>query len=198
MARRVRHGLDYFPLDTSWDLRMRLLKVQYGLEGLGVAVQLLQMIYREGYCLTWNAETIRLFCAENAISEPRLAEILDFCLDHGLFDRRIFEQHQMLTSAAIQRQWIRICTDAKRKNISINPAINLCNDDEQSSEETTENSGNFPGTSRNAGGNIRVNPTERKEKEIKEKNMHIEEKQPDIGAFIKELVNKKRELDKLL
>jgi len=49
MARRMRHGLDYFPLDTSWDLSMRLLKAKYGLEGLGTVIQLMQMIYREGY-----------------------------------------------------------------------------------------------------------------------------------------------------
>lgn len=126
MARRIRHGLDYFPLDTSWDLSMRLLKEYFGLEGIGVTVQLLQMIYKEGYFILWNTETKQLFCSENHIEEARLTTILDFCLNHGIFHRDLFDTCSVLTSGPIQRQWVRICTDAKRKNILIDPALNLC------------------------------------------------------------------------
>ena len=103
MARHLRHGLNYFPLDTSWDLSMRLLKAEFGLEGLGVAIQLLQMIYNEGYSIQWSSEIRRLFCEENRIERTKLDAILEFCIDHGLFDRGLYEQYSVLTSWAIQR-----------------------------------------------------------------------------------------------
>jgi len=29
MARPIKIGLDYFPMDTTWDIKMRLLKARY-------------------------------------------------------------------------------------------------------------------------------------------------------------------------
>ncbi|MGB9686946.1 MAG: DUF4373 domain-containing protein [Rectinema subterraneum] len=190
MARRLRHGLDYFPLDTSWDLSMRLLKAQFGLEGLGAAIQLLQMIYREGYYIEWNSETRQLFCEENRIEETKLDVILKFCIEHGLFNRELYDQHAVLTSRAIQRQWLRICTNARRRNAIISEQLNLCKEtsDEfdvqksgnirKESGNMTQNSGNireFSGNNREnsrnitqKNGNIRNLGTEIKEKKIKE------------------------------
>ena len=218
MARRIRHGLDYFPLDTSWDLSMRLLKVQFGLEGLGAAIQLLQMIYREGYYLDWTSETEKLFCLENEIDVKKLNAILEFCLGHGLFDRGLYDQYSVLTSWAIQRQWLRICIDAKRKNAAIDPRLNLCpeiNDesDAQASGKTSENSGNpreFSGKLRENSGNIRENSRnirefsgnhrelsgERKENKIKEKEK--KENKSTLAEFCQQPVENSREVQALI
>lgn len=218
MARRIRHGLDYFPLDTSWDLSMRLLKVQFGLEGLGAAIQLLQMIYREGYYLDWTSETEKLFCLENEIDVKKLNAILEFCLGHGLFDRGLYDQYSVLTSWAIQRQWLRICIDAKRKNAAIDPHLNLCpeiNDESeaQASGKTSENSGNpreFSGKLRensgklreNSGnprensGNIRELSGERKEKKIKEKEK--KEKKSTLAEFCQQPAQSDKEIPMLI
>lgn len=218
MARRIRHGLDYFPLDTSWDLSMRLLKVQFGLEGLGAAIQLLQMIYREGYYLDWTSETEKLFCLENEIDVKKLNAILEFCLGHGLFDRGLYDQYSVLTSWAIQRQWLRICIDAKRKNAAIDPRLNLCpeiNDesDAQASGKTSENSGNpreFSGKLRENSGNIRENSGnhrefsgnhrelsgERKEKKIKEKEK--KEKKSTLAEFCQQPAQSDKEIPMLI
>jgi hypothetical protein len=197
MARRIRHGLDYFPLDTSWDLSMRLLKVQFGLEGLGAAIQLLQMIYREGYYLDWTSETEKLFCLENEIDVKKLNAILEFCLGHGLFDRRLYDQYSVLTSWAIQRQWLRICIDAKRKNAAIDPHLNLCpeiNDESeaQASGKTSENSGN----PREFSGNHRELSGERKEKKIKEKEK--KEKKSTLAEFCQQPAQSDKEIPMLI
>lgn len=201
MARRIRHGLDYFPLDTSWDLSMRLLKEYYGLEGIGVVVQLFQMIYKEGYFILWNAETKQLFCSENRIEEPRLNSILEFCLSHSLFDQGLFDTNSVLTSSSIQRQWVRICTDAKRKSIIIEPALNLCTE----YEETQRNSMESPGKLREYSGNTRELSEERKEENIKKEKSGKEENATqlppgshDTQDLIDELAKVKRpELDAL-
>ena len=155
MSRRIRLGLDYFPLDTSWDLNIRLLKVQFGLEGLGAIIQLQQMIFKEGYALAWLEETKHLFCFENGIEQSRLDVILEFCLEHELFDRDLLERRSILSSKEIQRQWIKISIDAKRKIFTIDPDLSLCPEDEtqpgyshergkarEESENTPESSGN--------------------------------------------------------
>ena len=204
MARRMRHGLDYFPLDTSWDLSMRLLKAKYGLEGLGTVIQLMQMIYREGYYIEWSSETRQLFCAENQIDEPKLNAILEFCLGHGLFNQDLFKQYSVLTSQAIQRQWIKICLYAKHKNLGIDARLNLCPENSdaydgqkreyldgnrgknaQKSESLRDNFGDFPdngGDFPDNCGKFPKNPrnmqeigTEIKEKENKEKKSTLAE-----------------------
>ncbi len=170
MARRIRHGLDYFPLDTSWDMNMRILKSEYGIEGIGVVILLFQMIYHEGYYINWNSEAKKLFCSENCIEEAKLDTILEFCIDHGLFDRGLYEQYSVLTSWAIQRQWLRICIDAKRKEAIIAPHLNLC-PDAQASGITPENSRK----NRENSGKPRELSEERKEKEKKENKSALAE-----------------------
>jgi hypothetical protein len=211
MARRIRHGLDYFPLDTSWDLSMRLLKAQYGLEGLGAIIQLMQMIYREGYYIEWSSETKQLFCAENHIDEAKLNAILEFCIGHGLFDRGLYEQYSVLTSWAIQRQWLRICIDAKRKEATIAPQLNLCPEmnkkfDAQASGITPENSGNprefsrklreNSGNPREFSGNHRELSGERKEKKIKEKEK--KEKKSTQAEFCQQPTQSAKEIPMLI
>lgn len=218
MARRLRHGLDYFPLDTSWDLSMRLLKAQFGLEGLGAAIQLLQMIYREGYYIEWNSETRQLFCEENRIEETKLDVILKFCIDHGLFSRELYDQHAVLTSRAIQRQWLRICTNARRRSAVIDEQLNLCKETSDEFDEKksgnireefgnmTQNSGNmreFSGDIREnscnitqKNGNVRNLGTEIKENKIKENK--IKEKKSAAPESCQQPVQSSKELRALI
>jgi hypothetical protein len=200
MARRIRHGLDYFPLDTSWDMNMRILKSEYGIEGIGVVILLFQMIYHEGYYINWNGEAKKLFCSENCIEEAKLDTILEFCIDHGLFDRGLYEQYSVLTSWAIQRQWLRICIDAKRKEAIIAPHLNLC--PEMNKESDAQASGITPENSRKNrenSGKPRGLSEERKEKEKKENKSDLAEfcQQPaqsakEIPALIQSLAEEKR------
>ena len=220
MARRMRHGLDYFPLDTSWDLSMRLLKAKYGLEGLGTVIQLMQMIYREGYYIEWSSETRQLFCAENQIDEPKLNAILEFCLGHGLFNQDLFKKYSVLTSQAIQRQWIKICLYSKHKNLGIDARLNLCPENSdaydgqkreyldgnrgknaQNSESLRDNFGDFPdndGDFPDNCGKFPKNPRNMQEigTEIKEKEN--KEKKSTLAEFCAQPVENKREIQALI
>jgi hypothetical protein len=209
MARRVRQGLDYFPLETSWDLNMRLLKAEYKAEGVGIIIFLRQMIYREGYFLTWDSEIKQLFCLENDVEVTKLDKLIESCFKRGIFDRGMFDKCAVLTSQEIQRQWIKICVDAKRKNSRINPDLNLCTEEEvpsdstklseklrKHSEKTRGNSGNIAGNSRNTGedsGNHRESSEERKGKESKEKEIKLKKnKEKEIKEKITTPVEKPR------
>lgn len=55
MARPKKIGMDYFPVDTTWDVKMQLVKAKYGLEGIGCIIELFKAIYHEGYFLKRNS-----------------------------------------------------------------------------------------------------------------------------------------------
>jgi len=125
MPRCPRAALDYFPVDTSWNLKMRLLIARFGLDGLGAVIQLEQMIFREGYSCRWSQDAESLFVVENSIPKERLEEILDYCLANGIFDRMIFSKKGILTSRDIQLQWLKICELSRRKSYCIAPELDL-------------------------------------------------------------------------
>ena len=51
MARPLQTGLNYFPLDVTFDQddKIALIESDYGIEGFTVIVKLLMKIYSEGY-----------------------------------------------------------------------------------------------------------------------------------------------------
>ena len=125
MARRPRTAIDYFPVDTSWDLKMRLVISKFGLEGIGAVIQLEQMIFNEGYACLWNEESELLFMVEYHVSKERIDLIMEYCLEHGIFDRRLLEERKILTSRDIQLEWLKICEICRRKSCEIVPDIDL-------------------------------------------------------------------------
>lgn len=124
MARPIKIGLDYFPMDTTWDMKMRLLKARYKLEGIGLVVELFQAIYKEGYALGWDEDSRLLIADEASISIERLDEIVSFAVSKGIFDSRAIKKGY-LTSHGIQARWVKACTESKRKENQIPPELDL-------------------------------------------------------------------------
>ena len=125
MPRPVKQGLDYFPLDVSWDVKMQLLKARFGLLGIGCIIELYKAIYKEGYALKWDEDTRLLFASENHIDEASLDSIVSFAASKGVFHAGILDKLGMLTSSGIQKRWLRIAKDSNRTNKTIELAIDL-------------------------------------------------------------------------
>jgi hypothetical protein len=152
MARHTRSSLDYFPVDTSWNLKKRLVLAKFGLEGIGALIQLEQMIFREGYACAWNEETENLFVIENSTTKECVDKILEYCLAHEIFDREILEHYGCLTSKVIQIQWIKVCDACHRKNCTITPELSLVDDENlNNDDEPDEEVGNLPSKSEKVG-----------------------------------------------
>lgn len=172
MMTNNRKSLSYFPVDTMFSIPMRKLTMHYGPEGIGIVILILQMIYHEGYALTWDDETCYLFCRENNIDKKTVQEILRFCLKQGIFDRTLYREKKILSSAEIQKQWLKICQQSKRKGMSIEHGVSLLDQEtdrfaKSSSGKTPKDSGNLPENS----GSLPENSAQRKEKKIKEKKI---------------------------
>ena len=63
MARPIKDGIDYFPLDVDFfqDDKIRLLKAEFGAKGITILVALLCDIYRtNGYYKVWDNDACLL------------------------------------------------------------------------------------------------------------------------------------------
>lgn len=106
MARPTKKGLDYFPLDVVLDIKFELIEAEFGLNGFGVVVKLLQEIYKQGYYIEWTSEVALLFSRKVGLGGNAVSEIVKAAVRRDIFDRGLFEKYGILTSAGIQKRYI--------------------------------------------------------------------------------------------
>lgn len=118
MARPIKAGLDYFPLDVHLDDKFELIEAEFGLDGFGVVVKLLQKIYGEqGYYIEWTNEVALLFGRRVGLGGNVVSEIVSASVKRGIFDQDIFDKYSILTSKGIQKRYFEAVS--RRKNITI-------------------------------------------------------------------------------
>ncbi len=122
MARPIKQGLDYFPLDVGifTDNKLKYISARFGEKGKLIVVELLCEIYRDGYYTDWNEDRAIIFApyvGRNA-THSRVNDVVGELVKHEFFDRDIFNSFAILTSKAIQRRFLKAV--AERKLIEIN------------------------------------------------------------------------------
>lgn len=107
MARPIKKGLDYFPMQTNIlsDLKVRRMKRKYGAESFLLYVTFLCDIYSNGFYLKADEEYLYDISEQMQMPENRVTELLNAMLDLGLFNLRLFEEKQVLTSEAVQKYY---------------------------------------------------------------------------------------------
>ena len=100
-------GLKFFPLDTVFDDKVKLIEAEFNHVGFAVVVKLLQKIYREeGYYCEWNDDVALLFASEANASISVVSEIVKACIRRKLFDKKLYDEYGILTSAGIQKRFL--------------------------------------------------------------------------------------------
>ena len=143
MARPIKQGLEYFPLDVDLDNKMELIEAKFGLNGFGIIIKLLQCIYKEGYFLDISEEINLLLGKRFNVDFSLLTDVINYSINHGIFDKTKYETYKILTSNGIQKRYLKatgrrekvelikeyiICDDINKENVfikSINVDINL-------------------------------------------------------------------------
>ncbi|RHJ82384.1 DUF4373 domain-containing protein [Parabacteroides sp. AM08-6] len=108
MARPLKKGLSYFPLDTDFlsDRKIQRLSRRYGCNGICVYVAVLCELYREnGYYVSCDTDFRFDIAFTLNISEELVGEILDYCIQLHLFDGNLYEYRRILTSSSVQRRY---------------------------------------------------------------------------------------------
>jgi hypothetical protein len=117
MARPLKSGLDYFPLDVAFDDPVELIEAEFGLEGLAILIKIWQKIYANGYYLDWNDDAALLFAKKINVNKDRIDTIIAACFARNVISKCIFDKYGILTSRGIQKRYITACVSAKRKSI---------------------------------------------------------------------------------
>lgn len=137
----MKQGLDYFPLDTDFvhnRIVRRILKRE-GDRSLGVLITAFSYIYGgTGYYVVadeafYDDLAVTLF--ESTADDVR--RIIALALDYGFFDRRMYEQHGILTSAHIQEQYL-FCTKRRKKSL-LNPLYALVEAETDEDNQSADN-----------------------------------------------------------
>lgn len=128
MARPIKEGLSYFPIDVDMfdDPKLLFVAERFDVKGEIVTLKLLCWIYRNGYSCEWNDETAMIFAKKNfsSIKAQLCQDIVSELLKRGFFNEDLFKSFGVLTSRAIQERWQNVITNSKRKSELI-PELNL-------------------------------------------------------------------------
>lgn len=137
MARPIRKGLDYFPLDINIleNMQIRKLKSRYKAFDLLIYLTILYDVYKnEGYFLRLSDDYMYDLSDRADEPEERVVEVIGFCLRNKLFNRQKFDVYKVLTPTNIQAQNIHAqkrCKNTIRKEFD-------CINEVETTENTTE------------------------------------------------------------
>lgn len=105
MARPQKSGLDYFSLDVKMSDEVEIIEAAFGLQGFALLIKLYQKIYSEGYYLQWGDREQILFSNRVKVDGNLLTSVVDECIKWNLFDEKLYQKYQILTSRRIQAQY---------------------------------------------------------------------------------------------
>lgn len=176
MARTIKAGLDYFPLDVDMDEKIELVEAKHGIVGFGIIIKLYQAIYKTGYYANVDEERLLLFSKRINVDINSINVVINDAIRWGIFHEDIFKTYHILTSCGIQKRYIE--ATKRRQEVEFLEHILLVKD-------VAERYGDRVNVNIKAI-NVNINPintdigTQRKGKERKEKESREESPQKRI------------------
>lgn len=136
MARPIKQGLDYFPLDVGLlqDIKIRKM-MRSQKDSIAVLIALLCNIYRdEGYYMGFDDDECFLISEDAGVSVGAVQSVVNKALQVGFFDEILFQEHKILTSVGIQKRFFEAVSRRKEVYyddlfilVSVNDYNNLVN-----------------------------------------------------------------------
>lgn len=120
MARPLKQGLDYHPLDVEFyrEIKVRQLNHAFGPISTVILLTLLGAVYKDrGYYAEWNDDLCFLVAVDSFSTEEVVHAVVKKALVVGLFDQECFSTHGILTSKEIQRHYL--AATYKRKGVNM-------------------------------------------------------------------------------
>ena len=128
MARPVKEGLDYFPLDVDFAVndKTEAIMGEFGPKGVLFMIYLLSAVYQNGYYLQWNKlKQMQLANRIEGVSPELANQIVNRLIAYGTFSEELFNSAKVLTSQRIQETY----EDATKRRKSQKPTKYLINVD---------------------------------------------------------------------
>jgi len=118
MARPLKQGVDYFPLNVALDDKFELIEAVHGLAGFGLVIKLYQKIYEHGYYLVVDEKTVLMLSKRVNVDINSINAVINDCVKWGIFDEKLYNDHTVLTSRGIQNRYFDIVH--RRKEVHVN------------------------------------------------------------------------------
>lgn len=170
MARPLKYGLDYFPLDVDIFEDEKTLPVssEFGAKGECIIIRILCAIYRNGYFIEYSDAFIFKIAKQANVPYDFVKEVISGLVKWEFFDKSMFDSFGVLTSYGIQKRW----KEATKRRIKIDnlPYWLLETKKEFSSTENTLNQSETTQKKRN---NIKLNNKEKEEKKEDNKDFYF-------------------------
>lgn len=128
MARPIKDGLDYFPLDVDIfeNEKIEAIAGEFGIKGELAVIKLLCAVYKKGYFVVWNDLTkATLLKRLPGVSKELLDQIVIRLVTWGFFDEDLFNSAKVLTSENIQAVYF----EATKRRKSPKPSLYIINVD---------------------------------------------------------------------
>lgn len=127
MARPLKTGLTYFPLDVDFvqDEKVSLVIAMHGMEGLGVLISLMSNLYRKSYFYNWTEREQIIFSSNVKVDLEKVIAIVNDAIKWGFFHKGMYEEFQILTSKGFQDRYL-VVTE-RRKGCEIKEEYKLVN-----------------------------------------------------------------------
>lgn len=149
MGRPQKKGLNYFNIDCDEEEdNLAFIIAKHKAAGYGIVIRLWRRIYKyEGYFTEWNEKVAFLFSRDIGESSGLIREVIESCLQEGIFSREMFDRFSILTSRGIQNRYLKIITEAKRKGVEIDANYSLLIKIPEETPLIPEETGKNPGKS---------------------------------------------------
>ena len=120
LGRPHKEGVFYWNLDVDFfqNKKIRLIRGEFGVKGVYITILLLNEIYRTGgYFLNWDDDDCLLMSDSSGVAgecgPDLISEVIQGLLKRSFFDRGIYEKFHVLTSAGIQRRFLRMVGNSR-------------------------------------------------------------------------------------
>ncbi|MCF6515513.1 DUF4373 domain-containing protein [Lactobacillus sp. S2-2] len=105
MARPIKLGLDYFPLDVDFSTNEKTEAImgEFGAKGVLFMAYLLSAVYKNGYFLKWDKlKQMQLANRIDGLNPELTNQIVNRLIAYGTFNEELFNSAKVLTSQRIQ------------------------------------------------------------------------------------------------
>ena len=118
--RRFKDGVDYWNIDVDFfeNKKVWLIRGEFGIKGVYLYILILNEIYRTGgYYKKWDRDDCLLMSDSSGVagdcSPELIAEVVQGLVRRSLFDKGVLDRFGVLTSAEIQRRFLRIVGNSR-------------------------------------------------------------------------------------
>ena len=119
MARPIKEGLDYLPLDVDFfeNPKIETIAEDYGCAGECIILRLFCKIYDNGAYIKYNDLLIKPLAKHTGTSAEIVNNVIKSAIEYEIFDKDKFEQYGVLTSKGIQERYL--FAKKRSKNIDV-------------------------------------------------------------------------------